>query len=364
MIRRLVFLLPVLAGATAAAQQAPVTRRLSAATGSLGAEFSSVSSIRELGDGRLLVVDNREQLVRVADFRTGGAEQVGRTGSGPEEYRNPSVLFALPSDTTLLPTTEFRWIVFVGATPVGTWGPAQTQRFLTRGVVFAVGGSGEVFSRVAGSASCHETPTDRPDTALVVRTSRSTLRADTLARLLVAPTMRRSKVLEGSLTTRCTPPVLPANDDVAAFADGSVAIARQSPYRVDWHDPRGALRTGGALASDFPTVTDRDRQAIIDSFPSRPRRMPDFDFDNFPARAPAFQAGALIPSPDGRLLIRRTLLASHTESRYDIVDRSSNLVAVLRMNRNQRVAGFGRGTIYVVTVDSDGPQRIARHPWP
>lgn len=338
--------------------------RLSTATGALTAEFSSVTSVRELADGRLLVVDNREQRLVVGDFRSGEVSQIGRAGPGPDEYRNPRLLFALAADTTILPAPGSRWIVLAGTVPVATWGPDRTQKFLTRGDVFGVALNGDVYGRVAGGASCHETESDRPDTVYVVRRSRVAERTDTVGRLTVAPTTRRTANLNGSLTTRCMPPVLPLNDDVVAFPDGWLAIVRQSPYRVDWHDARGTNHVGKPLPGVLPPVTERDRKAIVDSFPSRPGRMPDFDFDRFPARAPAFQGGALVPASDGRVMIRRTLLASDTESRYDIVDRSSTLVATLRMQRNQRVAGFGRASVFVVTVDSDGLQRITRHPWP
>lgn len=350
--------------ASVAIAQGPVPMRLSPPNGSLSAEFSSVSSIRELADGRLLVVDAREQKVVVGNFGTGEISQVSRTGDGPMEYRFPRILFSLAGDSTILPTTAGRWIVLVSSSPVATWGPDLTQRFSPRGGTFALGDAGHVYSRIAGSTSCHEQPSDRPDTMYVIRASRSVARTDTVDRLLVVPTTRKVANLNGSQTTRCMPPVLPLNDDVVGFSDGWLAIARQSPYRVDWRDARGALHAGRPLSTDFPPVTERDRKAIADSFPSRPGRMPDFDFDRFPTRAPAFQEGALVPTPDGRLIIRRTLLASDPESRYDLVDRNSALVGTLRMPRNQRVAGFGRSAIYVVTTDSDGLQRITRHPWP
>lgn len=332
----------------------------------LPAEFSIISTVREIADGRVLVVDSREQRVVVADFRDGTAKDVGRAGGGPGEYRFPRLLVALTGDSTLLPTTGLRWLLLVGADFVATLAADRPEVAAVRGDMLAADSTGGVFTRVPGPASCTETATKQMDTTYVVRTSRRDMRRDTVARLGVAPTIRRRATFaDGTRAERCTPPVLPPNDDAAPFSDGWVAIARQSPYRVDWRQPRvGTLVPGKPLPVELPRFTEKDRRAIIDSFPRRPNRMPDFDFDHIPERAPAFQAGALTAMPDGRLLVRRTLLASDAASRYDIVDRSAMLAGTLSLPRNSRIAGFGKASVYVVSTDTDGIQRLQRHPWP
>lgn len=332
----------------------------------LPAEFSSISSIREIADGRVLVVDSREQKVVVADFRAGTVADVGRAGNGPGEYRFPRQLIALPRDTTLLPTTGLRWLVLVGADFVAKLGADRPEVSAIRGDMLAADSIGGVFARVLGLASCAETETRQKDTTYIVRTSRRDLTRDTVARLGVAPTVRRRAVFaDGTRAERCTPPVLPPNDDALPFPDGWVAIARQSPYRVDWRDARtGRVANGKPLPVELARITERDRRAIVDSFPQRPNRMPDFDFDHFPERSPTFQAAALTAMPDGRLLVRRTLLATDATSRYDVVDRNSMLAGALSLPRNNRIAGFGKTSIYVVSADADGIQRLSRHPWP
>ena len=65
--------------------------------------FSEVTAIRELRDGRVIVVDGRELKAQVIDFRAGTVATIGRNGDGPGEYRWPRQLYALPGDSSLLP---------------------------------------------------------------------------------------------------------------------------------------------------------------------------------------------------------------------------------------------------------------------
>lgn len=83
-----------------AAQQGP--RALGAPDTEYEEPFSSVAGLRELRDGRVIVVDPRDKLVNLVDFRSGSATTIGREGSGPQEFGIPLRLFAAPGDTTLL----------------------------------------------------------------------------------------------------------------------------------------------------------------------------------------------------------------------------------------------------------------------
>jgi len=103
---------------------------------------------------------------------------------------------------------------------------------------------------------------------------------------------------------------------------------------------------------------------IMDSFPRRPNRMPDFDFTAFPASVPPFQRPALIAATDGNLVIARTRTASERVSRYDVIDRRGRLVREITIPPSERIVGFGTGSVYVVSTDADGIQRVRRHPWP
>ncbi|HET6680105.1 MAG TPA: hypothetical protein VFG84_02825, partial [Gemmatimonadaceae bacterium] len=63
--------------------------------------FTEITHIRELSDGRVLVLDQRESRIALADFMAGTVVQVGRDGDGPGENRSPVLIVPLRGDTTL-----------------------------------------------------------------------------------------------------------------------------------------------------------------------------------------------------------------------------------------------------------------------
>src|SRR5688500_14181657 len=71
-------------------------------TGELRQTFRDVSAVRELADGRVLVLDSHERFIYLADFRTGGSQVIGEQGSGDRQYLWPSRLLLLPTDTALV----------------------------------------------------------------------------------------------------------------------------------------------------------------------------------------------------------------------------------------------------------------------
>jgi len=124
----------VLAARPARAQSAsPRVIALPAPDATLPAEFTLVSAVRELSDGRVLIVDWSEKKLVVADLAKGNVAQLGRNGSGPGEYLQPSTLLTLDGDSTLLPDSRNgRWLLLHGATiatTIGPESPALRRRF-------------------------------------------------------------------------------------------------------------------------------------------------------------------------------------------------------------------------------------------
>src|SRR5688572_22514070 len=76
----------LLVGAPYAGAQLP-ERRLPARPAAFAEEpFSELRSVRELSDGRVIVLDMRDQTIQVIDFTSGDAAAIGRRGQGPGEY--------------------------------------------------------------------------------------------------------------------------------------------------------------------------------------------------------------------------------------------------------------------------------------
>src|SRR3954468_3153784 len=86
---------------TAQATQ-PATIRLAKPDAVHAAEWSDIVAVRELRDGRVVVLDGREQVVKLVDMKTGSATMIGAKGNGPGEYRLPLQLIPLPGDSSAL----------------------------------------------------------------------------------------------------------------------------------------------------------------------------------------------------------------------------------------------------------------------
>jgi hypothetical protein len=70
-------------------------------TGEVRQTFREVTAVRELPDGRALVLDSFERFVYRADFRTGETRVIGEHGAADVQYFWPSRLLHLAADTAL-----------------------------------------------------------------------------------------------------------------------------------------------------------------------------------------------------------------------------------------------------------------------
>jgi hypothetical protein len=98
----LLALLTVLVAAPIASQGAPPLRRFAATESRFSEGFTSIGSVRELPDGRVIVADRRDRTLQRLDLATGEAVAIGRTGAGPREWGVPGRLTPMRGDTTLM----------------------------------------------------------------------------------------------------------------------------------------------------------------------------------------------------------------------------------------------------------------------
>ncbi|HLA89561.1 MAG TPA: hypothetical protein VJL28_03895 [Gemmatimonadaceae bacterium] len=369
----------LLAPASAAAQKVPVAQ-LKLADGKLAEEFTLIASVRELSDGRILVSDEKEKRLVIADLRSGAVAAIGRVGSGPGEYRGTARLWALSADSTMM-ADQFgrRWLLLNGAEVALTL-PSETPAIrATFGMVSGVDRNGHVLA-LRPSLDPTGRPMNLEDSLLVVRVERASGRAETLARVPspfagggrgeVAAARQGGAASE----RRIYVVAISAYDQTTMFPDGWIAIARVSPYRVDWCAPNGTCTTGPTLPATVIKMTNREKHAFLDLAAKTTRWPPTSaveEVTGWPDAIPPFvvppmrmDASALVASPDGRLLIERMPSADAPPTRYDIVDRRGELVGQLSLLWNERIVGFGAKSVYVAVTDHDGIQRLRRHPWP
>jgi hypothetical protein len=72
----------------------------------------------------------------------------------------------------------------------------------------------------------------------------------------------------------------------------------------------------------------------------------------------------VLAAPDGGILVLRLAAGDGVATIYDLVDRRPGVAGRLTLARHQHIAGLGRASLYVVSTDDDGIQRVGRYPWP
>ncbi len=353
-------------------EPAPVTLKPSTAT--LNEEFTFASSVRELRDGRVIITDSRESRIIVADLRTGGIAPIGRTGAGPGEYTWVSPVFALGGDSTLMADSDGRrWFVLDGARIVATLPPDSRPIVATGGeTVRGADRFGNVIVNVTPRPPSGVSSTTYKDSVWIVRVSLATGRVDTIARArAVSYTKEVGRDAAGHITSmrNIAFPPYALEEPAVLCSDGWLAVVRLDPYRVDWRSPTGAWTRGQTLIFQKIAVTAREKRAYMERLAKsagRPAASPDM-YSPWPTVVPPVEPQApraAMCTLDGRVLVNRTKTADQPGTRYDLVDHRGVRVMQLALAASERIVGFGSHSVYVVTTDDDGLQRLRRHPWP
>ena len=351
-------------------QGAP-TLTLGTPTATLDAEFTRVSAVRELADGRVLITDEADQRVVVGDWKSGSVKQIGREGQGPGEYERPRHLFALAGDSTLLiDALAGRWLVLAGDSIVRTV-PASAPP-IQAGARIPLGADARGFvaaTRPIGmpTGTAPRSLPPRRDSTYLIRVNRRVGTGDTVATIASRPgRINVTGPIERPTRVEIVMNPLSVGDQAVVFQDGWIAVARVDPYGVDWIAPDGRVVGGSPLPFERHPVTEEEKRAILrrqaderGTEPREPAAVPDW-----PATLPPFLVGAVLPGADGRAWIRRIRRAGESRVQYDIVGRNGALAARLALGEREHVAGVSRTAVFTVETDADGIQRLRRHALP
>ena len=349
---------------------------LKPANARLATEFTRVISVRELVDGRALVTDEKENRIVLVDFRNSSVSDLGRVGGGPGEFKQVARLWPLPGDSTLMSDRgQQRWLLFQGPKIVATLS-ADVSIVSRQQSGTVVGAAGSNVLGVHWGLTDAGRPSMR-DSMRVLRIDRGKGQARLTAHVTpaaddgaeaveadpgnAAPTKKRYSV------------GIVARDEAALFADGWIAVARFNPYRVDWCSPAGKCNPGPILEASR-SMSDREKKAHLEVAARTHGWPPTKQLDettNWPRVVPAFvpphermDGSALLPLPDGRLMVEKFPSAESMNWVYDIIDRAGKIAGRLSLPLNERVISVGRNSIYVLVADELDVQRIRRHPWP
>lgn len=332
----------------------------------LPGEYSDVVFVRELADGRVAVGDRGESRIVLIRPDIGKVEQIGRPGRGPGEFSRVFSAVLAGRDTLVMFDEGLgRWLVSDGARPSTMLNREAIGVELIPTALLGADSRGRLLLR--GPRAIAPAEQVSADSMLVLSaTFRGSTKADTITRLLRGWSRISAQGSPGerptSIQIRFVP--LALSEDALPFADGWIAVARVSPYRVDWRSPNGDWTFGNALPDREVRIDARERdffraRQAARGLPSRIR-----DDAPWPAALPPFELGNMVEAPDGRLLVRRTPSASDSSTRYDVVDRRSQLVDRIQLSASDRIAFIGPGRVYIVRTRDDGLEEIRVHRWP
>ncbi|HEV8122822.1 MAG TPA: hypothetical protein VGP80_01135 [Gemmatimonadales bacterium] len=383
MIRRgTILLLLVVLPATALAQGSVPVRVLSSPTGRSADAFTSINSVRELSNGKVIVSDMMDKSVHLVDLAAGTSAPIGREGQGPGEYGFPGELFPLAGDTTLLVdrmNRRFLTLLPNGKTGASVPFPAGNGFSDARGI----DAQGRIYFN--GSLfSMNFTPGEpTPDSIPLTRWDHRRNLVDTVTFLKV-PSMNLN-ISGGSGNSRGRTIMFRAQpfapeDAWSVAPDGRVGVARVLDYHIEWFSP-ARQRTAGPANKVAPVrVTDADKEALRKQMASSPRMMvavgsggtstrsagppPDMpagEEPQYPEYKPAFPPRSVWMTPEGMLWVLRSRPANDLVPLIDVFDQRGNLVGQVKLPQDRRVIGFGKGVVYLAYTDSDDLQWLERY---
>lgn len=276
------FLLIVASAGSLAAQQPPV-RPLGPVTHvSAAGLLASVSAVRRLSDGAVIVNDiaGRQLLLLDADLnvksviadstpRTSGS-YTGRA-AGLIAFGGDSSLFIDPQSLSMLVINGRGEVTRVMAIPRATdaWnmigGPNGTPGIDAQGRIVYRGAQRPVLTERTETGQ-RISVQKYPDSAPIVRVSLTTRVLDTIAMVKILPYSSSTvQSNDGSVHITYQGSLLPVVDDWALLPDGRLAVVRGNEYHVDWRDTSGVWASTPRVPYRWERLSDDGKQKLVDS---------------------------------------------------------------------------------------------------
>jgi hypothetical protein len=395
MLRRLAFAAFLCSSAAPLLAQNIPTRTLNRPDVEFDEPFTTISGLRELRDGRLIVTDPRDKTVQVVDMRAGTATKLGREGSGPGEYGIPFRLLALPGDTTAIvdmlnnrmllinPNATVGGFVDLNVPPPsGGRGEGRGMMMVGNNMPTAVDAKGRMYVQGSPFRMVDGVP-QSADSIPMTRWVRASGKRDTVAWLRVPKDANQISGSGGRGNQRVMVRIgggAPFNgaDQMAVAPDGRVAILHHDPYSVDFVSETGQRTRGQPIRYDRVRISDghkeewreRQRNAMGLMITNDNGRRSATMAPNRDVQDPETWGGEYMPpflasstatfSPDGYMWVARTGPAGQLPT-YDVIDRAGNVIQRVVLPAKARLLGFGNGSVYIARVDEDDLQYIQKH---
>lgn len=353
--------------------------------------LSSVSGVRHLPNGSVLVNDaSRRQLV-VFDSTLSGLTISADTGSRSEfgyglkpkpgaliPYVADSSMFANNESAVLMVINPLGVIVNIVA-PVrssdldnivsGAFGNAAYD---SRGRL--VYGSNRKFDISAFFPALGEAPRTvmYPDSAPILRADFEERTVDTVAMIRI-PVQKTVLVREstGGISPFVAANPISASDDWTLLEDGTIAIVRVADYHIDWIQGDGQRSSTPPMPFDWRPISRSEKKVIVDSvkrdldaatardlevnppLPGQPipvRLNVTVDADDIPDNYPPVRAGQMRTDMNDRVwILPSTSALAEGGLLYDVVNRQGIIIERVQLPLERRLAGFGPGNVVYLT---------------
>lgn len=365
--------------------------------------FSQLSSLVELRDGRLIVLDSKEKDLRLVDLAHGTAARVSRLGGGPLEYRVPGALLTGAADTVVyFDITQRRFLLLSQAgiplatlpygpnSAVGT--PQQMQAMISQMMPTSTDAGGRLYGVTTGMSIPVFDGKSPPmpkfaDTVEIQSLNMHGGQAITLARIRspMAQSSPKMELVGTAMKMTMTAPDFRPGTAWAALPDGRVAVLRDGIYRVHFITATGTETIGPAIPFTPIPVTAVERRNLVDSLRTLldsalkamrksvgavgdgTGHLPNIEMQvlepsTWAATKPAYIV--MTSAPDGRLWVMVSGPAGTTVVRFDLLDSAGALLAHVQLAPGERFAGVGRSTVYTIRTDQDDLQYLRRYTLP
>ncbi|MEO7998609.1 MAG: hypothetical protein ABI852_14265 [Gemmatimonadaceae bacterium] len=260
----------------------PAIRRIETAQFVSTEVLGSITTVRHLPDGRILLNDGtRRRLLLmdstlktvgiVLDSLTDVQNAYGTRAGSLIPYRGDSTLFVDPATYAMLVIDSKGTIVRVRSVP-----RAQDASYIaqqsTLWPVPGFDGAGRLVYRIPAQAAPMPRPSgdipffpSQPDSAFVVGINLDTRKLDTLGAVKVQRSVMSFVRSEYGFDVRSTTVPLPLLDDFAVLPDGTVAFVRGRDFRIDYRAPDGTITSSEKLAFPWVRMSEDDKTRFSDS---------------------------------------------------------------------------------------------------
>ncbi len=371
--------------------------------------FTSIASVRELKDGRVLVADARDKTLQIIDLRSGAASKVGREGSGPGEYSLPMRLVPLQGDSTaLFDAGNQRYLTIhpdgktgrdfrleAAAAPAAREGGREGGRGGGRGgrggmvmmglsIPASWDARGNIYYEGQPFSMSPEGEMVSADSVAVLRFDRAARRVDTVAFRKVAKANAQVSGGRGNMNIRIggANPLTPA-DAWAALPDGRVAVVRVSDYHLDVFSAANRKVSGAPVPYEKVRVDAAVKKMIEDQRARNSRNAIRMTVNaggggtqrstevgggraselppltDWPDVMPPFQS--VTSRPNGEVWVLRYRKPGDDIPTYDVFDAAGRVIGKVALPKDHRLIGFGQGTVYLIRSDADDLQYLQRY---